>query len=135
MKTQGPIRALFIVAAAYDGLLGAAFLVASPALFEWCDVTPPNHPGYVQFPAALLIVFALMFLAVAVNPAGNRNLIPYGILLKLSYCGVVLYHWLTAGIPGMWKPFCVIDLVFLILFVWAWAALRGVNARSGEPVG
>jgi hypothetical protein len=124
MRTKKMIQVLFSVAAIYDGLLGTAFLFASSALFQWFDVAPPNHPGYVQFSAALLIVFAVMFIAVAINPVRNCNLIPYGILLKVSYCGVTLFHWLTAGIPGMWKPFCLFDIVFLALFVWALATLR-----------
>jgi hypothetical protein len=117
------ITALFIVSAIYDGLLGAAFLFASGPLFLWVGVTPPNHPGYVQFPAALLIVFAIMFTVIAANPVKNRNLIPYGILLKVSYCGVVLFHWFAAGLPGIWKPFCIADLIFLVLFAWAWTVL------------
>jgi preprotein translocase subunit SecY len=120
-----------MAAAVYDGLLGAAFLFASGTLFRWFGVTPPNHPGYVQFPAALLIVFAIMFIAIAMDPVRNRDLIPYGILLKLSYCGVVLFHWLTAGIPDMWKPFCLFDLVFLIVFAWAWTALRKEEPQNG----
>jgi hypothetical protein len=134
MKTQAAIRLLFIGAAIYDGVLGAIFLFASGAPFQWFGVIPPNHPGYVQFPAALLIVFSLMFAAVAVHPVNNRNLIPYGILLKLSYCGVVSFHWVTAGIPNMWKPFCIFDLVFMLLFAWAWITLRNrtVNSVSTE---
>jgi len=30
------------------------------------------------------------------------------------------------GIPGMWKPFAVIDVVFLVLFAWAYARLRSL---------
>jgi len=116
------IQVLFSVAAIYDGLLGVAFLFAGSALFQWFAVTPPNHPGYVQFAAALLVVFAVMFMAVAINPARNRNLIPYGIMLKVSYSGVTLFHWLTTGIPGMWKPFCICDIIFMALFIWALAA-------------
>jgi hypothetical protein len=114
---------LFIVAALYDGVLGAAFLFASGCVFNWFGVVPPNHPGYAQFPAALLVIFAAMFAAIAKDPVRNRGLIPYGILLKVSYCGVVMFHWFTAGLPNMWKPFCIADLVFLVLFVWAWTAL------------
>lgn len=130
MKTKQAIAGLFFVAAIYDGLVGAAFLLFSNALFKWFGVTPPNHPGYVQFPAALLIIFAIMFMAVAMNPVRNRNLIPYGILLKVSYCGVILSHWLTGGIPDMWKPFCIADVVFLVTFVWAWTKLRKENPRT-----
>jgi hypothetical protein len=115
---------LFAIAAAYDGLLGLLGVFGTEWFFQTVGVTPPNHPGYVQFPAALLVVFALMFLAVAKNPAKNRDLIPYGMLLKVSYAGVVIYHWVTAGLPWVWKPFAVADVVFLLLFAWAYAQLR-----------
>jgi len=117
------VSTLFIVAALYDGLLGLAFLVAADAIFKAFAVTPPNHFGYVQFPAALLLVFAIMFAAVAKDPLRNRSLIPYGILLKLSYCGVVFVHWFSGGIPFMWKPFAVCDLVFIGLFICSYRSL------------
>lgn len=121
--TRRTIFAVFAVAAAYDGLLGMAFLLAPGSVFARFGVQPPNHPGYVQFPAALLLVFALMFIAIARDPVGRRDLMPYGMLLKLSYCGVVFWHWLAGGIPNMWKPFAMLDLAFLLLFAWAYAAL------------
>lgn len=120
---------VFAVAAVYDGLLGIFFMFAGSHVFDWFGVTPPNHPGYIHFPAALLVVFAIMFVAIARNPLGNRNLIPYGTLLKVSYCGVVIYHWVTAGLPNMWKPFAFIDLIFIVLFAWAW---RKTGRESGE---
>jgi hypothetical protein len=131
MNKIGSIRVLFVLAGFYDGLLGLAFLAAGPALYGRFGVTPPNHWGYVQFPALLLIVFAIMFFAIAARPHARRELILYGIMLKISYCGVTLYHWLAGGLPGMWKPFTVADLTFLILFVWAFAALaRADRARA-----
>ena len=123
MKQQRAVSVLFYLAALYDGVLGAAFLVAAPALFEWVGVTPPNHFGYVHFPAALLIVFALMFVSIARDPVSNRGLILYGILLKVSYCAVAFYHWAAGGIPFIWKPFAVADRVFLVLCAWASMAL------------
>lgn len=121
------IPLLFGIAAVYDGLLGLAFLFATGTVYDYAGVTPPNHPGYVQFPAALLIVFALMFSAIARDPLRNLNLIPYGILLKAAFCGVVFFHWFTTGIPWMWKPFALFDLVFLLLFAGAYRALHGKN--------
>lgn len=115
---------LFYVAALYDGVIGIAFLVAPGRLYAAYDVTPPNHWAYVQFPAALLLIFALMFLSVARNPQANHNLIPYGILLKTAYCGTVFAYWLLEGIPSLWKPFAIADLVFLLLFVWAYCIIR-----------
>jgi len=124
MKSQKWIAVLFYVGFLYDAILGLGFLLFPGSIFQSFDVTPPNHPGYVQFPAALLIVFGLLYLAVARNPVANRNLIPYGMLLKVSYCGVVFWYWFTTGIPGMWKPWALFDLVFLILFWWAYRALE-----------
>jgi hypothetical protein len=117
------IPLLFLVSAVYDGLLGLLGLFGTEWFFRTVGVTPPNHPGYVQFPAALLVVFALMFVAVARNPSRNRNLIPYGMLLKVSYAGVVIFHWAAAGLPWVWKPFAIADLVFLLLFGWAYSRL------------
>jgi hypothetical protein len=118
------ISLLFAVAALYDGALGLIALFAGVQLFQWFGVTPPNHWGYVQFPGALLVVFAIMFVAIATNPAKNRGLIPYGMLLKVSYCGVVFFHWFTAGLPNMWKPFAICDAIFFVLFAWAFVQLR-----------
>jgi len=123
MKTAKWIPFLFAAASLYDGVLGVMFLAAPLYLFELSKVTPPNHVGYLQFSAALLLVFSLMFIQIARSPITNRQLIPYGILLKVAYCGVAGGHWLAAGIPGMWKPFVVIDLAMGILFAWAYLIL------------
>lgn len=130
MRGHGAIKLLFLVAAAYDGILGLAFLFASTRLFDAFGVTPPNHWGYVHFPAALLVVFAVMFLAIARDPEGNRNLIPYGIMLKTAYCGVTIWHWVTGGIPGMWKPFAIADLVFGVLFIWAYSHIGRTGPKK-----
>ncbi len=79
------------------------------------------------------MVFGLMFAAIARRPRENRNLIPYGILLKVSYCGVAGYHWLVTGIPALWKPIVVIDLVFLVLFLLAYRSL-GRPEREASAV-
>jgi hypothetical protein len=126
-KTLRPISALFFFAALYDGILGVLFLTAPGAIFHAVDVAPPNHPAYVQFPAALLIVFALIFVRVAREPIANRSFIIYGILLKVSFFGLAFWYWFSAGIPGFWKPFAVIDFVMCGLFAWSHLALR---ARS-----
>jgi hypothetical protein len=134
MSAHPAVRALFLLAGLYDGVLGAAFLMAPEWVFHTADVTPPNHWAYVQFPAALLLIFALMFVAIARDPVGNRNLILYGILLKVAYCGVAFGHWFTAGIPGLWKPFAVADLVMAVLFVLSYRVLEagtgGASVRS-----
>ena len=117
------ISLMFYIVALYDGLLGAGFLFAPLRLIEWAGDTPPYHPGFIQFPALLLMVFTVMFIQIALDPVSNRNLIPYGVLLKISYCGIVFKYWFTSGISAMWKPFAVIDAVTAVLFVWAYVFL------------
>jgi hypothetical protein len=118
------VRILFLIAALYDGVLGTVFLFMPAAIFEKFEVTPPNHMGYVQFSAALLLIFTLMFVRVAVSPTAHRHLIVYGILLKVAFCGLAFWYWATEGIPGMWKPFAVADVVMAALFVWAWTVTK-----------
>jgi hypothetical protein len=131
-KMLRPISALFVVAALYDGILGVLFLTAPGAIFHAFDVAPPNHPAYVQFPAALLIVFALIFVCVAREPIANRSLIIYGMLLKVSFFGLAFWYWFSAGIPGFWKPFAVIDFVMCGLFAWSYSVL-GARAVGATP--
>ncbi len=125
MKTPVWIPVLFGLAALYDGLLGLVFLIVPGYPFQYFDVPPPNHFGYVQFPAAVLMIFTLMFVRIAADPRRHRELIPYGILLKVAYVAVSGWHWFSAGIPGMWKPFAVIDAITAALFVVAYVMLGG----------
>ncbi len=117
------ISLLFALAALYDGVFGLLFLAAPGYPFQLFGVAPPNHMGYVQFPAALLLIFGLMFAAIASDPVGNRKLIPYGILLKLAYCGVTFSYWFSTDIPNMWKPLAVTDVVMAVLFAWAYVVV------------
>ena len=113
-------KPLFYIAALYDGLLGLLFLFLWRDVFAHFNITPPNHPGYAQFPALLLIIFGLLFLQIARNPAANRDLIVYGILLKIAYSGTVFWHHFTGGVPSMWIWCAWADVAFLVLFVVAW---------------
>ena len=123
------LKVLFGIAAIYDGVLGIAFLFWTERIFSAFQVTPPNHLGYVQFPALLLLMFGWLFLKIARNPKANWHLIPYGIWLKASYCGMVFWYEVTTGGPDMWIPWAWADLAFLLLFVWAFVQLRG-NERQ-----
>ncbi len=127
VKKNRVVTIVFILSGIYDGILGAAFLLFPEKLFARYDVTPPNHWGYVQFPAMILLIFTLMFFAVAANPRANRNLIPYGVLLKIAYAATVFWYWAGPGIPDMWKPFAVADTLFAVAFVWSW-----IRLGSGE---
>lgn len=123
---NGPVwvRFVFAVAALYDMVLGVLFPATPMWIFAQTSTTPPNHPGYVQFPALLLIVFGLMFAAVARNPTKCRLFILPAAGLKLAYCLPTIGYWAADDIALMFKPFAVIDLAMLGLFLLAWHATR-----------
>lgn len=114
------VRGLWLIAAIYDGVLGLIFLFQPGLAFEIFEVVPPNHFGYVQFSAILLLIFAAMFLRVARDPMPNRFIMLYGIALKTGYSGLVFYYMMTTGVPAMWVPWAWADLVFLVLFYLSW---------------
>ena len=114
------IRILLIVCGIYDGLLGLVVVVAPGALFQMFHVTPPNHYGYVQFSALMLILFGVMFLRAAADPVGRREFIVYGLALKASYSGLVFWYQFHGGVPKLWLPWAWADLGFLVLFFLAW---------------
>lgn len=132
MKSLTWIKAVFWTSALYDLLLGLAFLFAADALFERAGVPVPNHPGYIQFPALILVLFGIMFARIAQDPIGQRDCMLYGIGLKLAYSGVVLFHQFTGGVPSMWLPFAYIDILFLIGFLAAWTGTRTQPSTAGS---
>lgn len=123
---EGSIRPLFYLAALYDGFFGLVFVIAPTWALGTVGVPVPYHVGFIQFPAALLIVFAIMFFVVARRPMENRNLIPYGIMLKVSYCAVIFPYWILGRMTIIWKPFAIADLVFALLF---WLAHQKLGER------
>ena len=127
MKFGNWIKPVFVIAGLYDSILGILFLAIPYRIFEIFQITPPNHIGYLQFPALLLIIFGIMFFQIAKDPISNRHFILYGILLKFSYCIVVFSHWIIGNIPFIWVPFAFIDLLFLILFLVIYSFLKQVK--------
>ncbi len=120
MKT---IKTLFWISGLYDFCLGVSFLALPVCLFDFFEITPPNHWGYVIFAAAMLTIFGIMFFQIAKNPTANRNLIPYGILLKVAYCGTVFGFYFLGSIPLLWVIFGLFDFLFLLSFIWAYRKL------------
>ena len=121
------IKTLFIISALYDFILGIIFLIGFKQIYNYFNITLPNHDGYVQFAAALVTIFGIGFWFVAQDPQRNRDIIRMGILLKLSYSGVVFYHTALGNLPWIWQPFAWFDVIFLILFIFALKALKGRN--------
>jgi len=68
MKKFKSISVLFYFSAAFDGILGVAFLFFPKFPFDLFNVDYIGHWGYIQFPAALLVIFGCMFFVIARKP-------------------------------------------------------------------
>ena len=118
------IKLLFVLSGIYDVLLGVALVLLTAQIFRLAGVTPPNHIGYVQFPALLAVLFGVMFLAIAKDPRSRRDWMLLGMGLKVSYFGLVFWYELLGNVPKLWIPLAWADLVFFLLFYSAWRSLR-----------
>jgi hypothetical protein len=119
MTPRTTVRLFLTAAGFYDGILGALFLFVAPRIFSLAGIPVPSHWGYVHFGAALLLIFALMFFAAAIQPAGNRNLVAFGMLLKIAYVSVVVNEWLHGSIPPIFLLFALFDVVWFFLLAWS----------------
>jgi hypothetical protein len=117
------VRILLILCGLFDGVVGAVFAIAPAAMFRLFGVVPPNHYGYVQFPALLLLIFAVIFFRAAADPVRRRDTILYGVALKASYSGLVFWYQLHGGVPALWIPWAWADAAFLVLLLLAWGAV------------
>jgi hypothetical protein len=122
------IKAIFTAAGIYNGVLGFIFLFFAPSIFNSFGITPPNHFGYIVFPALLMLVFAAMFFRIASAPARYRDMIPYGVGLKAAYAGTVFWYQFQGNVPAMWVPLAWIDTAFLVLFLMARRKVRASPA-------
>lgn len=125
------IRSLFIVAALYDLVLGAAYLVLYPTLYARFGVALPNHPGYVQLNALFVVIMGIGFWMVANAPVRNRDLIALGMLFKAAYAGIVFFYWARGMMPAMWLIWAVCDTLFLLAFLLALRALPRAETQRG----
>lgn len=118
------IKVLFWIAALYDLILGLVFGLFYQPIYARFGVELPNHPGYVQLSAMFIFIIGVGFYLVARNPRENCQIILLGILMKIGFCLVVFSHLVFGTVPPIYVPFAVLDFLFLVSFLPAYAALR-----------
>jgi hypothetical protein len=112
-------RRFFVVAALYDGILGAVFFFFYNPLYRAFGIALPNHPSYVQLTAGFVFVQGVSYWLVSRNPLKNMDMVKVGIFYKAIYCGVILYYLAIGQLYGavIFAWLAVFDVVFLALFV------------------
>ncbi|MGH2408474.1 MAG: hypothetical protein ACRDF7_10405 [Candidatus Limnocylindrales bacterium] len=111
-------RAFFLVAALYDIILGAVFLVAGASILTAIGMALPPHTAYIQLSAVFIFIQGLGYWFIYRDPWSNRGLVRMGVAYKFGYAGLAFYYLLIGQLPSpFFIPWAVVDLLFLIGFV------------------
>jgi hypothetical protein len=127
----GWIRPFLFVCALYDVVLGTVFLIAFKPVFETFGVGLPNHPAYLQFGAAYVLIMGIGFWLVARAPGRNRDILKLCLLTKIAYFGIVFGYQMRGMMPGMWVPFAWCDVAMAIGVIAALRAIPAPDAAAG----
>lgn len=116
--TERSFRLLFLLAALYDGLLGAAFLVGAGPILTWLAVPSPASPIYLQLIAGLIVVQGLGYFFVWRRLWRNVDIVTMGIAAKLALVAVTAASVVRGDLPHPLVAWlAVIDACFLIGFL------------------
>ncbi len=111
-------RTFFLVAALYDLLLGAVFLVIGERILTSVGMVLPPHIAYIQLAAVFIFVQGLGYWLVFRDPFANLGIVRIGVAYKAAYSGLALYYLVSGQLPSVFFiPWAVTDLLFLIGFV------------------
>jgi hypothetical protein len=111
-------RAFLLVAALYDLLLGAAFVVAGEQVLSAISMQLPPHVAYIQLAAVFIFVQGLSYWLAFRDPLGNLGIIRVGVAYKAAYAGLAIWYLAIGLLPSIFFiPWAIIDLGFLVGFV------------------
>lgn len=103
-----------------------------PGFFGEGQYRPPiSHPEFYYGFHGLALVFQIIFIMIARDPARYRSLIPVAILEKASFFVPSLILW-SQGRLAVSGPFvgAMIDGLFLLLFALAWWLMRSAGREA-----
>jgi hypothetical protein len=124
-------KPFFLVAALYDGIIGAAFFFFYNPIFHALSIQLPNNTSYIHITTAYIFVQGLGYWFVSRNPAKNVDIVKIGIVYKVIYVGLALYYLVIGQLlSALFAWLALTDLIFLVFFVWfVVQASREVRAR------
>jgi hypothetical protein len=112
-------RWFFLVAAVYDIALGLAFLVAGETILEAIGMVLPPHIAYIQLAAIFVLVQGISYLLPWRNAWANEGIVWVGLAYKASYVALAAWYLAIDLLPStFFIPWAIIDLGFLVGFVW-----------------
>lgn len=111
-------KALFLIAALYDFILGILFFFFYKPIFLYFNIDIPVNPIYLQMAAAFVIAMGVGYYFIFLNLYRNIDLVKLGIVYKVVYTGLVSYFYLINLADIVFFLFAITDAIFLVLFVF-----------------
>ena len=110
------------------------FLVITPLFFLFDkigaqDPPPITHPGFYYGFVTVGLAWQVAFVVIARDPVRMRPMMPVAMLEKFGYAIVVIGLYLQARMKAPDLVLGIVDGLFGVLFVMAWAKTKAV-ARS-----
>ena len=118
MSKDGFFEVVFLVASIYDFVLGFLFFLFYKPIYAFFNITLPVYPMYLQMAAGFVFAMGVAYYFVYKNMYRNMDLVKLGVVYKAVYGGLASYFYFAdlANVVFFW--FAILDLVFLLLFVW-----------------
>lgn len=112
-------KTFFLVAALYDGILGAVFFLFYNPLFHALNIQLPSNTSYIHITTAYIFVQGLSYWFVFRDPIKNVDIVKVGIVYKVIYSGLAFYY-LAIGqlLSAVFAWLGLVDVIFLVLFIW-----------------
>lgn len=113
-------KALFLIAAIYDIILGIGFTFFYKYLFPLLGVPVPEFGGYISLIGIFILVLGIGYYYIYKGDLiKNRDLIKIGFLYKIAYSGTAFFYLISGTLPHLifFWIFGIIDLIFAVLFV------------------
>lgn len=133
LETTGPgvtrfFKAVFLVAALYDAVLGVAFFFLYKPIFDTLGIALPNNTSYIHLSAGFIFVQGVGYWFVYRNMLRNVDLVKLGVVYKVIYSAVAVYY-LAIGelLDAAFAWFAVFDVAFAALFVAFLLQIRPVQ--------
>lgn len=121
-------RALFLVAAVYDIVLGIVFTFFAGPVFDMLGIRDKMpEGGYLPLIGAFLFVIGIAYALIYRGDFWrNRDLIMVGTLYKLAYMSIAFTFWAMGEVPHILfgALFGVVDAVFFVLMAECWIYLH-----------
>ena len=126
-------RSLFLIAAAYDVLLGIVFTCFPARAYDALGIREklPAFGGYLSLLGAFVLVIGIAcFLVARGDLQRNADLILVGALYKLAYAATAFFYWSAGSLPhvAFAALFGVADAVFFVLMAECYWSVRKKTA-------